>query len=65
MQYSYLNVSLFHMTSEDLEYSARLTWATLKKKIFEKYIKEQRGHWQHADRQDRAGYFWYKTMSQL
>ncbi len=32
MQYSYLNVSLFHMTSEDLEYSVRLTWATLKKK---------------------------------
>ncbi len=31
----------------------------------EKYIVEQRGNWQHADRQDRAGYYWYKTKSQL
>ncbi len=31
----------------------------------EKYIVEQRGNWQHAERQDRAGYFWYETKSQL
>ncbi len=30
-----------------------------------KYITEQRGTWKHANRQDRAGYFWYETMSQL
>ncbi len=28
----------------------------------EKYIAEQRGHWQHADRQDRAGYIWYESL---
>ncbi len=27
----------------------------------EKYIVEQRQNWQSADRQDTAGYFWYKT----
>ncbi len=30
----------------------------------EKYIAEQRGNWQHTDREDRAGYFWYETRSQ-
>ncbi len=30
----------------------------------EKYITEQREIWQHADRQDRAGYFWYEKRSQ-
>ncbi len=30
----------------------------------EKYISEQRGNWQHTDRQDIAGYFWYETRSQ-
>ncbi len=29
-----------------------------------KYIAEQRGNWQHANRQGRAGYFWYETRSQ-
>ncbi len=29
-----------------------------------KYIAEQRGNWQHTDREDRAGYFWYETRSQ-
>ncbi len=28
------------------------------------YITEQRGNWQHTDRRDRAGYFWYETRSQ-
>ncbi len=31
----------------------------------EKYIAEQRGNWQHTDREDRTGYFWYETRSQL
>ncbi len=31
----------------------------------EKYIVEQRGNWQHTDREDRAGYFRYETKSQL
>ncbi len=31
----------------------------------EKYIAEQRGNWQRADRQERAGYFWYETVSVL
>ncbi len=31
----------------------------------EKYIVEQRQHWQRTDRQDRAGYFSYETKSQL
>ncbi len=26
---------------------------------------EQRGNWQHANRQDRAGYFWCETRSQF
>ncbi len=26
----------------------------------EKYIAAQRGNWQHSDRQDGAGYFWYE-----
>ncbi len=30
----------------------------------EKYIAEQRGNWQHTDREDRAGYFWYQTRFQ-
>ncbi len=30
-----------------------------------KQFAEQRGNWQHANRQDRAGYFWYETKSQL
>ncbi len=30
-----------------------------------KILCEQRGNWQHANRQDRAGYFWYETKSQL
>ncbi len=30
----------------------------------EKYIVEQRENWQHTDREDRAGYFWYETRSQ-
>ncbi len=30
----------------------------------EKYIAEQRGNWQHTDRQDKAGYFWYEPRSQ-
>ncbi len=30
----------------------------------EKYIAEQRGNWQHTDREDRAGYFWYDTRFQ-
>ncbi len=29
----------------------------------EKYIAEQKGNWQHTDREDRAGYFWYETRS--
>ncbi len=29
----------------------------------EKYITEQRGNWQHTDREDRAGYFWYEARS--
>ncbi len=31
----------------------------------EKYIAEQRVHWQRAIRQDRAGYFWYESKSPL
>ncbi len=27
----------------------------------EKYIVKQRENWKSADRQDTAGYFWYKT----
>ncbi len=30
----------------------------------EKYNAEQRENWQHTDREDRAGYFWYETKSQ-
>ncbi len=30
----------------------------------EKYIAEQRGNWQHTNREDRAGYLWYETRSQ-
>ncbi len=30
----------------------------------EKYIAEQRGNWQHTDREDKAGFFWYETRSQ-
>ncbi len=31
----------------------------------EKYIVEQRGNWQRAYTQHRAGYFWYETKYQL
>ncbi len=37
---------------------------TLKPRLSEKYIAEQRGNWQHIDREDRAGYCWYETRSQ-